>query len=76
MNNQAIGELVRAYIVARHLARALNAKEAAGMFIVQYGIKEATRQIRQVAAGAKEGFWHEVLTHLEGALAPKEEPVR
>jgi len=68
MNPQAVHELVRAWATARAMRRPMGARETAGMFIAQYGGREAIRITRQVTAGAKEGFWRGVLHHLEQAI--------
>lgn len=67
MSPRAISELVQAWARARATRQPVGQREAAGMFIAQYGAREALRITRQVNAGAKEGFWRGVLTHLERA---------
>jgi len=70
MNNQVIGEIVRAYVVARRKPEALDAKAAAGMFVTQYGAQEAFETIDKINAGATEGFWYDVLYYLKKSLGP------
>lgn len=71
MNDQVIGELVRAYVKARGRPAPLGAREVAGMLLVQYGARAAYKEIDNINKGATEGFWKDVLTHLEGAIRTK-----
>lgn len=64
MNRRVIGDLVGGYISARNLRRALNAKEAAGFLITQFGVIESINTINSIDDSRSPGFLQDVLNHL------------